>query len=141
MACSESDRLAALRSLGVLDTPRDEQLDALARSAAEFLQAPIALVSLVDEERQWFKARYGVETSETPRAWSFCAHAIAQDHDDVFVVPDAILDPRFTDNPLVTGPPGIRFYAGAALTDRKGFKLGALCVMDTRPSITVTVSS
>lgn len=133
MACSESDRLAALRSLGVLDTPRDEQLDALARSAAEFLQAPIALVSLVDEERQWFKARYGVETSETPRAWSFCAHAIAQDDDSVFVVPDATLDRRFTDNPLVTGEPGIRFYAGAALTDRRGCKLGALCVMDTRP--------
>ncbi len=133
MTRSEPERLTALRSLGVLDSPRDPDLEALVREAAERFNAPIALVSLVDEHRQWFKARYGVEVSETPRSWSFCAHAIKQEAGTVFLVPNATCDPRFAQNPLVTGAVGIRFYAGVVLADRAGVKLGALCVMDTQP--------
>jgi diguanylate cyclase (GGDEF)-like protein/PAS domain S-box-containing protein len=127
----ERARLDALRELGVLDTPPEQPFDDLAALAALVCQAPIALVSLVDADRQWFKARCGLDTEETPRELAFCAHAIEQS--GVFEVPDAQVDPRFCANPLVTGEPHIRFYAGAPLVGRHGFRYGTLCVIDTVP--------
>ncbi|PPT73576.1 sensor domain-containing phosphodiesterase [Xanthomonas arboricola pv. populi] len=127
----ESTRLAVLRGLCLLDSPPDAVFETIAAMAARNLGAEIALVSLVDEHRQWFKARIGLEPQETPRAQAFCAHAIRAD--EVMVVPDAQLDPRFCDNPLVLGPPFIRFYAGAPLTLRDGHRIGTLCVIGTSP--------
>ncbi|MCF5935493.1 GAF domain-containing protein, partial [Xanthomonas perforans] len=122
----ESTRLEVLRGLCLLDSPPDPVFDTVAAMAARSLDAEIALVSLVDEHRQWFKARIGLEARETPRSQAFCAHAIRSD--EVMVVPDARLDPRFCDNPLVLGPPFIRFYAGAPLKLRDGHSIGTLCV-------------
>ncbi|MDB5999776.1 MAG: response regulator [Rhizobacter sp.] len=127
---NEPLRLEALRSLQVLDTPPDPVLDGLARSAATALGAPISLVSLVDENRQWFKARVGLDATETPRDQAFCAHTIVGDA--LFEVPDAQLDDRFAANPLVTGEPHARFYAGVPLTV-EGHNVGALCVIDRLP--------
>lgn len=126
-------RLAALRSYGVLDTQADAAFDRLAGLAGNLFSTPISLISLVDAERQWFKARVGLEASQTPRDESFCAHAITLGPDAVMVVEDATQDPRFANNPLVTGPPGIRFYAGATLTTKDGHNLGTLCVIDDKP--------
>lgn len=127
----EDQRLAALRSLKILDTPPEERFDRITRIATRLFDVPIALVSLIDANRQWFKSCQGLTVSETPRAISFCGHAILGD--DVFVVPDARLDPRFSDNPLVTDQPYIRFYAGCPLTGPNGSKLGTLCLVDRRP--------
>ena len=126
----EAARLRALRELLILDTPPEERFDRLVRFAAEEFDCPVALVSLVDEQRQWFKARVGVDACETDRSVSFCAHAILGD--DLLVVEDAAADVRFADNPLVTGEPHIRFYAGAPLHAPGGHRLGTLCVIDTR---------
>jgi PAS domain S-box-containing protein len=128
---SETDRLAALQAYEVLDSPAEPDFDELALLAARICETPIALVTLVDEERQWFKARVGLDISETPRHLAFCHYAIQQA--DLFVVPDATEDPRFADNPLVTGDPGIRFYAGAPLLSPEGQALGTLCVIDRVP--------
>ncbi|MBS0630700.1 MAG: PAS domain S-box protein [Verrucomicrobia bacterium] len=119
-----------MHSTGLLDTPPEREFDDIAALAAEICGAPIALVSLVDEKRQWFKARVGYEAQETPRDVSFCAHAL--ELDDLLIVPDATTDPRFADNPLVRGEPGIRFYAGAPLKTEAGDTLGTLCVIDRR---------
>lgn len=127
----EPERLAALHRLGVLDTPPENELDVITRLAADRFDTAIALVSLVDAERQWFKARYGLDASETCRRDSFCAHTICED--GVMVVPDAAADPRFARNPLVTGAPHIRFYAGAALVLADGHRIGTLCVIDPAP--------
>ncbi len=127
----ETARLAALRRLGVLDTPPDPALDDLARVAALLCGTPMACVSLVDQGRQWFKARVGVEARETSRDAAFCAHAILEA--GLLEVADATTDPRVADSPLVSGAPGIRFYAGVPLRDEAGLALGALCVMDTVP--------
>ncbi|MBG3850521.1 GAF domain-containing protein, partial [Xanthomonas hortorum pv. carotae] len=127
----ESTRLAVLRGLCLLDSPPDPMFETIAAMAARTLGAEIALVSLVDEHRQWFKARIGLEAQETPRDQAFCAHAIRSD--EVMVVPDAQLDPRFCDNPLVLGPPFIRFYAGAPLKLLDGHSIGTLCVIGTSP--------
>ncbi len=128
----EAARLADLATYEVLDTPPEADFDDLVKLAAKLCGTPIALVTLVDAERQWFKARVGLELAETPRNQAFCAHAItAPDH--LLVVPDARLDTRFVDNPLVTGDPNIRFYAGAPLTTTEGSTLGALCVIDRVP--------
>lgn len=127
----EPKRLKALAETGILDTPEEEAFDLLTRSAAALFDTPIALVSLVDEDRQWFKSHHGLEARETGRDLAFCAHAIL-DSDSIMVVPDATDDDRFRDNDLVTGFPGIRFYAGAPILSKEGMPLGTFCVIDTR---------
>ena len=127
----EVARLSTLRSLNVLDTPAEERFDRLTRMARRLFGVPIALVSLVDENRQWFKSRDGTEVPETPRNVSFCGHAILGD--DIFLIPDAQADERFADNPLVTGEPHIRFYAGCPLRSAGGVKVGTLCLLDSQP--------
>lgn len=126
----ERDRLAALRRLGVLDTPDEERFDRITRLAAQLVGTPIALVSLVDEQRQWFKSRVGLDATETPRSVAFCSHAIEGQPDELFVVPDAHADLRFCDNPLVTGDPHVRFYAGRVIREPSGQPIGTLCVID-----------
>ncbi|MDB5471977.1 MAG: multi-sensor hybrid histidine kinase [Caulobacter sp.] len=130
---SEVARLAALRALEVLDTPPEPAFDRLTALAADLFDAPMALVSLIDEERQWFKSRHGVDDACTPRDQAFCRFALDLSPGETLVVPDATADPRFAANPLVTGPLGLRFYAGAVLTAADGATLGALCVLDTAP--------
>jgi PAS domain S-box-containing protein len=128
---NEPQRLALLRAFGVLDTPPEPELDAIAALAADICETPIALLTLVDAERQWFKSRVGLERCETPRGDSFCAYALHST--GVLVVPDALQDARFAGNPLVTAEPRIRFYAGAPLVAETGEVLGTLCVIDRRP--------
>lgn len=128
---SEERRLDALRRLALLDTPDEPSFDDLTRLAATAFDVPIALVSLVDSERQWFKSRVGLGVCQTSRDWAFCAHTI--ESDDVLEVPDARADPRFAANPLVTGAPHVRFYAGAPLKTTDGHRVGTLCVIDQTP--------
>ena len=128
---NESSRLAVLRSLKILDTAPEERFDQITRIAQRAFRLPIALISLVDAQRQWFKSCQGLCARETPRNLSFCGHAIL---DDVpLIVPNALDDPRFYDNPLVVGEPNIRFYAGIPLTVLNGYRIGTLCVIDQQP--------
>lgn len=124
----EAERVGLLRRLDILDTAQEQQFDDLVNLAAQWCEAPIALVSLVDADRQWFKARTGLPTRQTGRAESFCAHVVADGRP--LVVEDTLTDPRFWDNPLVLGEPEIRFYAGMPLTLSGGHTLGTLCVID-----------
>jgi PAS domain S-box-containing protein len=132
-AKNELDRLAFLQSYGILDTPAEKDFDDLVDLAANICGTPIALISLVDADRQWFKAAFGFAQTETPRDVSFCGHTIL--NADLFVVPDATRDVRFADNPLVIEDPEVRFYAGAPLMSAEGYALGALCVMDRQPRL------
>ncbi|HEX8911700.1 MAG TPA: diguanylate cyclase, partial [Humisphaera sp.] len=129
----EAGRLAALRGLDILDTPPERDFDDVAALASAICGTPVALVSLVDGDRQWFKARVGTDATETPRDLAFCGHAVARDGCDLFVVPDATRDHRFHDNPLVTGAFGLRFYAGAPLVVDGRHAVGTLCVIDRVP--------
>jgi len=132
MPPDEIERIAALKRYRILDTLAEDAYDDLLAILAGICGAPMGAVTLVDEDRQWFKATLGLDVSQTPRDDSFCAHAILQPN-ELMVVEDAASDPRFFDNPLVTGGPNLRFYAGAPLTSTDGHALGALCVMDDEP--------
>jgi PAS domain S-box-containing protein len=127
----ESERLASLRSLRLLDTPAEARFDRFTVIARQYFDTKISLVSLVDAERQWFKSAQGLDVRETSRDVSLCGHAILDD--GILCVPDVLADPRFADNPLVTGPPHIRFYAGAPLHAPDGQRIGTLCIIDDRP--------
>lgn len=134
LPANETERLAALARYNILDTPLEQAFDDLAVLAAQICGVPVALVTLVDAERQWFKASYGLEgIHQTPRDVAFCAHTIL--HDDVMIVPDAHSDERFADNPLVTEAPHVRFYAGMPLITDDGYALGSLCVLDQSPRV------
>jgi len=128
---TEAARVAALNRYAILDSEPEQSFDDLVILAAHICQTPMAMLSLVDDHRQWFKSKFGVEVRETPRDVSICAHTIQQN--DLFVVPDTLQDPRFRENPLVTGEPHIRFYAGTPLINEDGFALGTLCVVDRQP--------
>jgi GAF domain-containing protein len=133
---NEADRLKALYELDILDSEAEESFDDLTRLAGYICEAPIAAITFIDSERQWFKSPSDFPVSETPRNISFCAHAILQS--EPFIVPNALDDERFKDNPFVTSEHNIRFYAGAPLTTEQGFELGTLCVMDTEPRTLTT---
>jgi CheY-like chemotaxis protein len=128
----ESARLASLDSYQIMDTLPEQAYDDITRLASFICKTPIALISLIDDKRQWFKSRVGIDVTSTERELAFCTHAILNPT-DVMVVPDATRDPRFANNPLVTGEPQVRFYAGAPLLTEDGSALGTLCVVDDRP--------
>jgi GAF domain-containing protein len=127
----DQERLAALREMLILDTPPEERFDKVVQFAAQEFDVPIALISLIDENRQWFKARVGVDVCETGRDVSFCGHAILQE--DIFIIPDSRADERFADNPLVVNEPHVIFYAGAPLRMPSGYVIGTLCLIDHHP--------
>lgn len=128
---NDAQRLQALRDLLILDTPAEQRFDRIVNFAANEFDVPVSMIALIDENRNWFKARFGVEVCEAPRETSFCGHAIHSN--GIFVVEDALGDERFSDNPFVMGQPFIRFYAGAPLTLPSGLAMGTLCLMDLKP--------
>lgn len=128
---NEAERLDILHGLDLLDTPHERAFEDLCQNAAETFGVPTALITLLDADRQWFKARVGFGACETSRDVSFCNYVVAED--TILIVPDARVDPRFASNSLVVGPPYIRFYAGAPLYYGDGIRLGALCIIDQKP--------
>jgi GAF domain-containing protein len=128
---TETARVAALNRYAILDSEPEQSFDDLVTLAAHICQTPMATLSLVDDQRQWFQSKVGVKVGETPREISICAHAIQQG--DLFIVPDTLQDARFRESPLVTGEPHIRFYAGTPLINEDGYALGTLCVLDREP--------
>lgn len=129
---NESERLKAVASLNILDTPAEERFDTLTKEAVERLKVPMSAVSIVDSDREWYKSHVGMPVSQGPRESSFCGHVIASDL--VFVVRDTLEDQRFKDNPQVVNPPNVRFYAGVTLHDRKThLPIGTFCVKDIKP--------
>lgn len=129
---NETERLTALQQLGILDTDPEERFDAITLELSQKLNMPIAIISLIDKDREWYKSCQGLNIKESPRDISFCGHAMLAR--DVFIVEDALRDPRFADNPNVIGGQKIRFYAGAALHDHKThLPIGVLCVKDYQP--------
>lgn len=128
---NESQRLVALERSGLVGTPPEDSFDRLTWLAARSLDAPVALLTLLTPNRQWFKSRYGLDLAETPRDWAFCNHTILQK--GIMVAENLATDQRFADNPAVSGELGFRFYAGCPVVDPDGFRLGSLCVIDTRP--------
>jgi excisionase family DNA binding protein len=133
IALNERQRLVALEHAGLVDTPPEDAFDRLTWLAAQSLDTPIALLTLLTPTRQWFKSKVGLDLTETPRGWAFCNHTILQKQ--VFSVPDLADDPRFADNPAVKGGEGFRFYAGAPVVDEEGFVVGSLCVIDRSPRV------
>jgi hypothetical protein len=131
MPTNEAERLAALKEYHILDTGAEQSYDDITTLAAHICEVPMAMISLVDEDRQWFKSRIGVEQQQTPREVAFCAHAILQDKP--FIIRDATKDKRFAGNSLVTGESHVRFYAGIPLVNPEGLALGTLCVVDHQP--------
>jgi excisionase family DNA binding protein len=131
VAVNERARLAALQASGLVDSGKENVFDRLAWLATQVTDCPMALVTLLTSKRQWFKSRVGFELAETPREWAFCSHAVLQPAP--FMVEDVSRDVRFADNPLVTGAPHVRFYAGVPVTDAGGHALGTLCVLDREP--------
>lgn len=128
---NEEARLSALKSYNILDTPPEETFDIIARLASHICKTPVAMVTLVDRHRQWFKSRVGIDIPETPRDLAFCSYTILQPN--LFIIPDTKADERFMAHPLVANDPGIRFYAGAPLISGEGLALGTLCVLDHTP--------
>lgn len=134
----EEERLAAVHRMGILDTESEERFDSLTKEAIEKLKVPISTLAILDKDREWFKSCQGLDQKEGDRAISFCGHALLSSL--MFVVEDTLQDERFSDNPLVVGPPFIRFYAGVALADYKtGKPVGVFCIKDTKPRILTAV--
>jgi signal transduction histidine kinase len=131
---NEKERLRNLKGYKILDTIPEEDFDDITKVASQICQTPISLITLIDEERQWFKSHHGLAESETPKEYAFCAHAI-NEPDDMFIVHDSRLDKRFHDNPLVTGHPHVIFYTGIPLKSPEGFAIGTLCVLDNKPKV------
>ena len=129
---NEEDRLKALDSYGVLDSRPETGFDDITKLASQICGTPISLISLIDEKRQWFKSNHGIEVSETPKEYAFCAHTILKPT-EIMIVPDALKDDRFKDNPLAVGKPNVVFYAGVPLVNSDGYPLGTLCVIDHQP--------
>lgn len=129
---NEKERLVALLELNILDTKREERFDIITKEATVRFQVPIATVSIIDSDREWFKSCQGLDAKQGPRSTSFCGHIMSGNY--IFVIEDTLLDPRFADNPQVVGKPFIRFYAGIALRNRKqDLTVGVFCVKDTKP--------
>jgi GAF domain-containing protein len=137
LPADEDERIFRLRRYHILDTQPEKEFDLLTRLAASQFDVPISLVSFVDRDRQWFKSKYGLKQAQTPRDIAFCAYTILDD--EIFIVPDATRDDRFARNPLVTGEPHIRFYAGAPLKSDDGYKIGTLCIIDNKPRARLTI--
>lgn len=133
---NEKERLIALRQLKLLDTPTGERFERITRLVKQVFNTEMALITLVDENRQWFKSSHELDASETPRENSFCGHAILGQ--DIFLIPDATKDERFIDNPVVTDPPNVRSYAGAPLKTNEGYRIGTLYIIDTQPRTLTT---
>ncbi len=131
LPANEGERLAALRGLGILDTPSEERFDRITRTAQRVFGVPIAMISLIDVNRQWYKSCQGLDQHEAPRDVSFCAHALTMTKP--LIIQDALNDPRFISNPFVIGAPYVRFYAGQQLRSPEGYVYGTLCILDTVP--------